>query len=121
MSLNRVAPLAAVFLLFSSLAHGHAILLSASPAAGEVIHVSDVDVSLKFNARIDAKRSGIRLVPPVGEPRTLTLSEQGSPDSLNAQIHGLGSGTFTLQWQVLALDGHITRGEVSFRVELKTE
>ncbi len=46
-----------------------------------------------------------------------TSSEQSSPDSLNSQIHGLESGPYTLQWQVLAVDGHISRGEVPFRVQ----
>ena len=121
MRLIRLPYLAAVFLFFAFLADGHAILLTATPAAGQVVGSPDIDVSLRFNARVDAKRSGIRLVPPTGDPKALSLNEQASPDSLNAQIHGLASGPYTLQWQVLALDGHITRGEVSFRVQLKTE
>ena len=121
MRLIRLPLMAALFLLFAFLAEGHAILLTATPAAGQVVTSPDVDVSLRFNARVDAKRSGIRLVAPSGDPKALSLDEQAPPDALNAQIHGLASGTYTLQWQVLALDGHITRGEVSFRVQLKTE
>jgi len=31
--------------------------------------------------------------------------------------HGLVRGAYKLRWQVLAADGHITRGEISFEVK----
>jgi methionine-rich copper-binding protein CopC len=117
--MRRLFSIAVVFLFFASLAGGHAILLTATPAMGQVVRGSDIEVNLRFNSRVDAKRSRITLVPPGGGPRKLNLSEQSSPDSLNSQIHGLESGPYTLQWQVLAVDGHISRGEVPFRVQLR--
>jgi methionine-rich copper-binding protein CopC len=35
---------------------------------------------------------------------------------LQSRIQGLERGEYVLRWQVLASDGHITRGEVPFRV-----
>jgi methionine-rich copper-binding protein CopC len=110
-----------VFLFFALLAYGHAILLTATPAIGQLVSGPDIEVKLRFNSRVDAKRSRITLVSRVGGPRTLNLSEQSPPDSLNSQIHGLESGPYTLQWQALAVDGHISRGEVPFRVQTRPE
>ena len=105
MGQSRLFSIGVVFLFFALLAHGHAILVTATPAIGQVVRGPDIEVNLRFNPRVDAKRSRITLVPPGGDPRTLNLSEQSSPDSLNSQIPGLESGPYTLQWQVLAVDG----------------
>jgi methionine-rich copper-binding protein CopC len=118
---RRLLSIAVVFGFFAFLAQGHAILLMATPAIGEVIRKPDIAVNLRFNSMVDAKRSRITLVHSGGGPRKLKLSGQSSPNSLNAHIHGLEGGSYTLQWQVLAMDGHISRGEVPFRVQIRPE
>lgn len=110
-----------IFLSFAFLAHGHAILLTASPASRQLVRGPDIEIKFRFNSRVDPKRSRITLVSPGGSPRALTIGEQSSPDSLNSWVHELKSGPYTLQWQVLAVDGHISRGEVPFRVQLGPE
>lgn len=97
-------------------AKGHAILLAAKPAVGQVVQGSRVEVMLRFNSRIDAQRSRITLVDPDVKPHPLPIRSQSSPDSLVSEASGLRPGAYVLQWQVLAADGHITRGEVRFRV-----
>ena len=118
---RRLFSIAVVFLFFAFLAHSHAILLTATPSIGQVVRGPDIDINLRFNSRVDAKRSRITLVRAGGGPRALNLGEQSSPDSLNSRIHGLESGSYTLRWQVLAVDGHISRGEVPFRVQIGPE
>jgi methionine-rich copper-binding protein CopC len=113
----RLISITVVFLSLASLVYGHAILLSARPGSGQLVHGPDIQVCLRFNSRVDAKRSRITLVPTIGDPRTLSIGEQSSPDSLDSQVHGLESGPYVLRWQVLAVDGHISRGEVPFRVQ----
>jgi len=98
-------------------ARAHAIVLSATPSPQQVVKGPDIDVKLRFNSRIDAKRSRLRLVAPNGEQLPLAISDTSSPDSLLSQAKGLKGGAYTLRWQVLAADGHITQGEVSFRVK----
>ena len=97
-------------------AHGHAILLAAIPSPGQVIQGPRVEVALRFNSRIDAQRSRITLVDPDVKSRPLPIQPQSSPDSLASEANGLRAGAYVLQWQVLAADGHITRGEVRFRI-----
>ena len=103
--------------LLLTLAHtadAHAILLSATP---EVLHGAEAQIKLRFNLRIDGKRSRLMLIAPDGSRRPLEIGDQPSPDTLTSQAKQLSSGSYIIQWQVLANDGHITRGEVSFRVQ----
>ena len=115
---NPLGPVLALFgfLLFYPLVHlyGHAILLSASPESNQVVHGAVVQVQLRFNARIDAARSRLVLALPGGKERLLSAN-QPSPDTLTSDVSGLVPGLYILRWQVLAQDGHITRGLVPFR------
>jgi methionine-rich copper-binding protein CopC len=95
----------------------HAILVEASPAAGSAVGGPDLAVRLRFNSRIDGARSRLTLVRPDKQERVLTLDEQPGPALLTARVTGLVPGAYRLRWQVLATDGHITRGEVPFRVK----
>ena len=95
----------------------HAILLSATPAANQVVDGGKIPVTLRFNARIDAKRSTLVLVDPGGREFPLVIADQPTPDTLRATAEGLAAGLYLLRWQVLAADGHITRGEVPFRAK----
>jgi methionine-rich copper-binding protein CopC len=99
----------------SSPALAHAIILQATPAPNADIAGPDAAVELRFNSRIDARRSRLVVAGSAGE-RPLEIQEGGSPDRLNAQLKGLTPGDYKLKWQVLAIDGHITRGEIPFRV-----
>jgi methionine-rich copper-binding protein CopC len=94
----------------------HAVLVSAIPPVRGTISGPDVVFRLKFNSRIDAARSTLKLVLPDMKVLSLAMSPQPSPDSLTARSTDLRSGSYTLRWQVLAADGHITRGEVPFAI-----
>ncbi len=94
----------------------HAVLVSAVPEAGSILAGPAIAIQLRFNSRIDAKRSRLTLVYPDGQPSVLDISPSSSPDTLNAPAKGLTPGAYKLRWQVLAADGHITRGEVPFTI-----
>jgi hypothetical protein len=95
---------------------GHAVLLSATPSLNQPVHGPDVPIALRFNSRIDAARSRIQLVAANGDIKTLVISTASTPDLLNTEARGLPVGSYVLRWQVLAMDGHITRGELPFEV-----
>jgi hypothetical protein len=97
--------------------YGHAILLSSVPASKQVVKGPDVQVQVRFNSRIDVKRSRITLVAPDGAQAALAIAGQTSPDTLSSEAKGLKGGSYILRWQVLANDGHISRGEVPFQVQ----
>jgi methionine-rich copper-binding protein CopC len=100
----------------TALLEAHAILLSADPAPNATVHAGTVQVHLRFNARIDARRSRLTLINP-GRGENRVSVDQPQADSLKSALPKLEPGSYILRWQVLAEDGHITRGELPFRVQ----
>ena len=107
----------AVLSLFPTPGFPHAVLVDAKPAINGSVPGPDIDVELRFNSRIDAARSRLTLVLPNEKLRPLSLLASATPATLDAHATGLGSGDYRLRWQVLAADGHITLGEIPFRVK----
>jgi len=103
-------------LLVARLVEAHAVLKQTRPTANSQVAGPDVPIMLKFNVRVDGKLSKIQLLNPDNSTTDLQLEEQTAPDTLNAKATGLKAGTYKIRWQVLAPDGHITRGEVPFTV-----
>ena len=97
-------------------ARAHALILSSEPAAGAVVHGASVAVLLRFNSRIDQERSRLVLVRTDGTETVVSLGDAATPDKLAATLAGLAPGDYRLRWQVLAIDGHITRGDIPFTV-----
>jgi copper resistance protein C len=109
------AALAGAF-LHAGGAGAHAIVLDSTPAANEAVAASDVAISLRFNSRIDHKRSRLTLIDAAGEMRPLAVDAASADDMLAARATGLAAGAYRIRWQVLAVDGHITRGDIPFTV-----
>jgi hypothetical protein len=101
----------------AGLIEGHAVLKESSPAANSVVTGPDVPITLKYNVRIDAARSKVQLLHPDNSVTELAVEKQTSPDTLTLKAKGLVPGAYKIQWQVLAPDGHITRGEIPFTVK----
>jgi len=94
----------------------HAILMDSTPKLNSTVKSSELNISLRFNVRIDGGRSRVRLVAPDGTTSTLTLASQAAPNTLQTHAAGLKPGAYKLQWQVLASDGHMSHGEIPFTV-----
>ena len=103
-----------VLLLFPALASAHAILLDSQPAARGSVPPGPLRITLRYNSRIDHARSRVTLRAPGGDT-VLPIAPGGPEDTLDTQTE-LAPGDYTLRWQVLAVDGHITRGDVPFSV-----
>lgn len=103
-------------LLFARALHAHAILKETSPSANSTVAGPDVPVKLKFNVRIDAARSKLQLLHPDNSVTDLAIEKQSAADTLTTKAAGLKPGAYKVRWQVLAPDGHITRGEIPFTV-----
>jgi len=107
---------AVVAFLIVAPAVAHAILLESNPPLKSAVSGPDVPIKLRFNVRIDALRSRLTLIHPDGSAQALEIIKQTPADTLSAEATGLAPGTYRLRWQVLASDGHITRGEIPFTV-----
>lgn len=97
-------------------AAAHAVVLDSTPGIDSVLTGPDVGIELHFNSRIDAQRSKLSLFGADGQERELAPIEGGAEGRLSARATGLAPGAYRLRWQVLAVDGHITRGDIPFRV-----
>lgn len=114
--LGWTASLATVLLAASPAAFAHAMLVRSSPANQAVVHTRQVDIALDYDSRIEARRCTVKLTDAAGKPVALQMQRSAKPSELNAVAHGLANGKYQIHWQVLASDGHITRGDVSFTV-----
>jgi methionine-rich copper-binding protein CopC len=113
--------LAVVLLLAGSMlppspAGAHAIIIAAAPVPGAVLHAATLPVQLRFNSRIDLARSRLALIGADASTRTLPLDASAGPDMLATTVTGLVPGQYRLRWQVLGIDGHITRGDIPFEI-----
>jgi len=66
-------------------------------------------------ASIPCGRGCCWCAPTVPRPRS-RLNDTPSPDTLAATVGELAPRAYRLRWQVLAIDGHITRGDIPFTV-----
>lgn len=83
---------------------------------GAVVSAEGFGIRLSYNSRIDHRRS--RLVILDGGDREIVVPHDmnGAPNRISAHAPALPPGRYRLRWQVLAIDGHVTRGDIPFRV-----
>ena len=106
----------AVLALGGAPAFAHAIIVEAVPANDAEVHGTSVQVKLRYNNRIDHARSRLVLLDGYGKERAVQIAPDSPTDQLIATIDNVAPGQYRLRWQVLALDGHITRGDIPFTV-----
>lgn len=107
----------ASFLAGSQKALAHAVLVRSTPAAHAIVHGPNLQIVLHYNSRIDASRCSLTLTNAAGKTLPLSMTTPSGPAELDAHAEGLAPVQYVLHWQVLATDGHITRGEISFTVQ----
>jgi copper resistance protein C len=113
---RRLALLGAfAIVLQPHLASAHAILEASEPANGAHVPAGPVSIKLRYNSRVDRARSGLTLTRPDRTKIPLPIDPGGAPDLLVSTVT-LTPGAYVVRWQVLAVDGHITRGDVAFTV-----
>ena len=109
--------LAGAVLLAPNLALAHAILVQSDPADQSTIPAGQHDLVLRYNSRIDHGRSRLTL-QGTNAAMPLQLKPNSPADTL-ASSADLTPGAYVIHWQVLAIDGHMTRGDVRFTVTAK--
>lgn len=100
-------------------ASAHAILVDSTPKPNGTMAAGHVAMMFKYNSKIDQHRSRLILVKSDQSETVLTITANSSkPNELDTSAD-VTPGTYTIRWQALALDGHITRGDVPFTVVAK--
>ena len=102
--LRLFAGLALTLSLLAGAAQAHAILLS--------FKIDGQDVVLQYNDRIDVNRSRLTVLNADGSvAKKLDGFGGDEPAKLRAHINELPPGSYVLRWEVLSVDGHISRGD----------
>jgi methionine-rich copper-binding protein CopC len=97
-------------------AMAHAILQQSRPASGGSVPAGKVDMTFTYNSRIDRARSRLTLTSPDHSQTVLAIRPDGPSNVINSSVALDKPGAYVVRWQVLAVDGHITRGDVPFTV-----
>lgn len=97
-------------------ASAHAVVVLAQPALDQQVAPGPLAIRLEFNSRIDKKRSKLELTMPDGSKAEIPLEQTGESNVLTATVSAVVKGAYSLRWQVLSVDGHITRGDIPFTV-----
>jgi methionine-rich copper-binding protein CopC len=95
----------------------HAVIVSASPTAQQHVPAGKLAIRIQFNSRIDKVRSRLQITAPAGDKTNVAIDPNGEPNIVTGATGDLTPGAYVLRWQVLALDGHITRGDIPFTVD----
>ncbi len=108
---------AALCALMPVLSAAHAIVVGASPSAHARVAPGPIDIELRFNSRIDVDRSRLALRAPDGNERAVAIVRAREPGVIAGHGEVATTGPWSVRWQVLSVDGHVTRGEIPFRVD----
>ncbi|WP_049974228.1 copper resistance CopC family protein [Azospirillum sp. B4] len=103
-------------LLVPTAAEAHAIVIDSNPKVNDTLGVGGNVLKVHFNSRIDRARSKLTII--AADKTEVPVTMQASPDdeTLTGQVTLPFAGSFKLRWQVLAVDGHTTRGDIPFTV-----
>lgn len=116
MKLFRLLGACALATIVPGAAWAHALVLGSTPHPEESVKTEELGIEIRFNSRIDAARSYLKLFKIDGDAVLLPVLDAGSADTLKAKATGLTNGRYRLHWQTLSPDGHITQGDIPFSV-----
>lgn len=105
---------------FSPAALAHAHLKSQYPAANANVEASPQALTLTFSEDIEPAFSGVEIVGS-GQKAMPTAEVERAPQQHNQLIvpleKPLSSGSYQVNWHVLSVDGHKTKGSYTFSVK----
>jgi methionine-rich copper-binding protein CopC len=121
-ALTRVIALllASSTLAFSQFALAHAHLKTPVPADKAVVESSPQTLTLTFTEDVEAAFSGVEVLNAQHQPMTLEKSKLNDKqhDQLIVPVsQPLPSGRYQVNWHVLSVDGHKTKGSYTFSVK----
>ena len=114
---------ATLFLLGSLTASpvfAHAHLQQQTPAANSEVSPAPQTLTLNFSEGIEPAFSGVTLTGP--EKRIIPVGKAVRNEKDNTQLviplnETLGDGLYTVEWHVVSVDGHKTKGQYQFSVK----
>jgi methionine-rich copper-binding protein CopC len=112
-------PLVAVLAQAEPPAAPHLRLVATQPAADTVLASAPEEIRLFFSEAPQMRGTTVRLVNAAEELVATTAAAADPEDGRQVLIRptaGLAAGIYTVQWRVIAQDGHTQRGDFGFRI-----
>lgn len=105
--------------LTATAATGHAMLQRAEPRVESTLKRAPDEVKLYFSERLEPRYSALRVLNARGEQvdRRDSQVDRANPSALRASLPPLSPGTYQVRWRVLSIDGDVTEGHFTFRIE----
>jgi methionine-rich copper-binding protein CopC len=102
---RKFAGIAVAASLIGGIAQAHALLVSTK--------VEGQDVVLRYNGRVDAARSRLTIINKTDGSEIEKVECEAGEDqaTLKGHLGTLAPGSYVLRWEVLSVDGHISRGD----------
>lgn len=118
-SARRLGLALAACALTTTVAAGHAVLQRAEPRVESKLKRAPDEVKLYFTERLEPAYSAFRVLNDQGVQvdRRDSRVDRANPALLRATLPPLRPGTYRVQWRVLSIDGDVTEGAFTFRIE----
>lgn len=106
----------ALLVTLSSGALAHSRVDTTTPENGAVI--ADVPAEVSFNFVNDIRLTRVEMTHAGRHSMQLDLSDHKSfGRAFTLPLHGMGNGTYSIEWRGLGIDGHAMQGAFTFTVE----
>jgi len=106
--------LAALFCARIQPAFGHAYPIVVSPADGDALKESPREIRMQFTEGVELAFSRITVKGAKDEVVSQGKLRQLADDTVAIDLKPLTVGNYTVEWQVLSVDTHITEGTLHF-------
>ncbi len=113
-----------IYLLLSALlspgsVSAHAYPDVVSPADGATIAQTPGEVRIKFTEGVELEFSRIDVKNATGQKVSRGSIRRAASDTLMIDLLPLEPGSYTIEWQILSVDTHITQGLLRFTLKPK--
>jgi len=100
-------------------ASGHAMLQRAEPGPDSTLKRAPDEVKLSFTERLEPAYSSVRILDDRGQQvdRRDSRVDRANRAILRATLPPLPPGRYKVLWRVLSIDGDVTDGGFTFRIE----
>jgi len=102
--------------LHSATASAHAYPTASTPDNGATIKDMPREVRIQFTEAVELAFSRITVKSAKGEVVSQGKLRQLANDTLSIDLLPLAAGNYSVEWQVLSVDTHITEGVLRFTV-----
>ena len=103
-------------LCFCPLSWGHGVLIESFPSHGAILQEPPSIISLRFNAAVETSITRVTLVDLKKQSQALHVTDGSTLEQVIVAVPPLAPGVYHVNYQVLAADGHVTKGSIRFTV-----